>query len=94
MNKDEIRNNIKSLIDEYNNVRATHLIERVKDPISMITDFCFELIQKEISNLKNRKYLIVEDGSVDVDKLEEELLLDNIKLIVYRQGTNKPQFLE
>lgn len=37
------------------------------------------------------KILLVEDGSVDVDYIEEDL---GIKCIVYRQGANKPEWLE
>lgn len=36
------------------------------------------------------KILLVEDGSVDVDYIEDEL---GIKCIIYRQGSNKPQWL-
>lgn len=36
------------------------------------------------------KILLVEDGSVDIDHIENEL---GIKCIVYRQGANKPQWL-
>ena len=37
------------------------------------------------------KFLLVEDGSVDVDDIAENL---GIKCIVYRQGANKPEWLE
>ena len=37
----------------------------------------------------NKKILLVEDGSVDVEKLER----DGFYVIVYRQGANKPEFL-
>lgn len=37
-----------------------------------------------------KKVLIVEDGSVDIDKLEE----DGFYVIVYRQGAKPPIFLE
>ena len=37
------------------------------------------------------KILLVEDGSVDVDDIAENL---GIKCIVYRQGSNKPEWLE
>ena len=37
-----------------------------------------------------KKVLIVEDGSVDIDKLEE----DGFYVIVYRQGAKPPVFLE
>lgn len=39
----------------------------------------------------NKKFLLVEDGSVDVDYIVKEL---GIKCIVYRQGSNKPEWLE
>lgn len=38
----------------------------------------------------NKRVLLVEDGSVDIDKLEE----DGFYVIVYRQGGNKPEWLE
>ena len=37
------------------------------------------------------KFLLVEDGSVDVDDIAENF---GIKCIVYRQGANKPEWLE
>lgn len=43
------------------------------------------------SKLKYDKILLVEDGSVDVDYIEENL---DIKCIVYRSGANKPEWLE
>lgn len=55
--------------------------------------------QVELHNLKERvrqletilkdKILLVEDGSVDVDKLEA----DGFYVIVYRNGANPPQWL-
>lgn len=36
------------------------------------------------------RILLVEDGSVDIDKLEDDL---GITYIVYRQGSNKPEWL-
>ena len=47
---------------------------------------------KKVLNGKTR-ILIVEDGSVDVDSLEEWCEQNNIKLIVYRNGANKPEWL-
>ena len=40
--------------------------------------------------------MFVEDGSVDIDELLEEMSEKNpeIKVIVYRQGSNKPEFLD
>ena len=39
--------------------------------------------------IANKKILLVEDGSVDVEKLEN----DGFYVIVYKQGSNKPEFL-
>lgn len=40
-----------------------------------------------------KKVLFVEDGSVDVDKLEEmDLGVDSI--IIYRQGSKRPEFVD
>ena len=59
-------------------------------------------IQRAYNAVKNRKQeylnrltlgvLTVEDGSVDIDNLEEEGLAPG-KILVYRQGSNAPQFL-
>ena len=44
---------------------------------------------KKLKNLLNNKILLAEDGSVDVDKLEE----DGFYVIVYRQGAKPPMWL-
>ena len=49
---------------------------------------CEEVDKNEKTNCD--KILLVEDGSVDVDYIVEEL---GIKCIIYRQGSNKPEFL-
>ena len=59
-------------------------------------------LQRAYNAVKNRKHeyinrltmgvLAVEDGSVDVDNLEEEGLAPG-KILVYRQGSSAPQFL-
>ncbi len=59
-------------------------------------------IQRAYNAVKNRKHeflnrlsmgvLTVEDGSVDVDNLEEEGLSPG-KILVYRQGANAPNFM-
>lgn len=45
-----------------------------------------------LNNIKNHEnnVLLVEDGSVDVDKLENM----GFKVVVYRQGSNPPKILE
>ena len=60
-------------------------------------------LQRSYNAVKNRKHeflnrlasgvLAVEDGSVDTDNLEEEGLTPG-KVLVYRQGSVKPTFLE
>lgn len=59
-------------------------------------------IQRAYNAVKNRKHeyinrltlgvLAVEDGSVDIDNLEDEGLAPG-KILVYRQGSNVPRFL-
>ena len=44
---------------------------------------------KKLKKLLNDKILLAEDGSVDVDKLEE----DGFYVIVYRQGAKPPMWL-
>ncbi len=60
-------------------------------------------VQRAYNAVKNRKHeflnrlslgvLSVEDGSVDLDNLEEEGLCPG-KVLVYRQGANEPKYLE
>ncbi len=66
-----------------------------------IIERCIPL-QRAYNAVKNRKYeymnrlsmgvLIVEDGSVDTDLLEEDGLEPG-KLLIYRQGSNPPQYM-
>lgn len=59
-------------------------------------------IQRAYNTIKNRKHeflnrlsmgvLTVEDGSVDIDNLEEEGLSPG-KVVVYRQGSNPPSYM-
>lgn len=59
-------------------------------------------VQRAYNAIKNRKHefinrltlgvLSVEDGSVDLENLEEEGLCPG-KILVYRQGANKPEYL-
>lgn len=60
-------------------------------------------IQRAYNSVKNRKHefmnrltmgvLKVEDGSVDIENLEDEGVCPG-KILVYRQGSNAPEFLE
>lgn len=57
-----------------------------------------EELEREDEELKKpiKKFLFVEDGSVDCDKLIKDLSIKNpeIKVIVYRQGSCSPQLKE
>ena len=60
------------------------------DDIWFIPKACCEEV--DINEKTNSdKFLLVEDGSVDVDDIAENL---GIKCIVYRSGANKPEWLE
>lgn len=59
-----------------------------EDKINFVPKEYCEVIEETIDT---KKVLLVEDGSVDVDYIENEL---GIKCIVYRQGANKPEWLE
>lgn len=43
---------------------------------------------------KYTKLLVVEDGSIDIEKEEEKLEGMGIKLLVYRQGAQKPELID
>ena len=43
-----------------------------------------------LKSLLSKRILLVEDGSVNIEQLEE----DGFYVIPYRQGANKPEFLE
>lgn len=50
-------------------------------------------LEEEVEKLRaivKGKVLMVEDGSVDIDKLEE----DGFYVIVYRNGSTPPQYLK
>lgn len=52
----------------------------------------FDIKNEERATTPKTKFLYVEDGSVDVDNLREELSLTNpeIQVVIYRQGSNPP----
>ena len=57
---------------------------------------CVEVIEvdEEQKPEPTKKVLLVEDGSVNEDDLGEWCKQNGIKLIVYRQGAAKPEFLD
>ena len=71
--------------------RFAELMESSKEKLAQTVEY----LEYENRNLKiinkisGDKILLVEDGSVDIDKLEE----DGFYVIVYRQGANPPMWL-
>lgn len=71
--------------------RFAELMECSKEKLAQTVEY----LEYENRNLKTTneissgKILLVEDGSVDIDKLEE----DGFYVIVYRQGAKPPMWL-
>lgn len=72
-------------------------------PLSIITRFIDECKTRERieedekrRNTPIKKFLFVEDGSVDCDDLTADLERQNpeIKVVIYRQGAREPQLKE
>lgn len=72
-------------------------------PLGILTRFVDDIRAREEQERKDeelkkpiKKFLFVEDGSVDCDKLIEDLSMKNpeIKVVVYRQGAREPQLKE
>ena len=66
-----------------------------KDEVEEIEDEPEVLIEEcKIKTTKpTNKILLVEDGSTDIDDLRQWCVSQNIKLIVYRSGAPKPEFM-
>lgn len=75
----------------------------MKDHIWFVPMECCEVVERfgeatQLVNAQNQqvtlkptsRILLVEDGSVDIDHIEEDLGID---CIVYRSGANKPEWL-
>lgn len=72
-------------------------------PLFVLTDLIkrvrgVEEQEKRNEELKKpiKKFLFVEDGSVDYDELTEDLSVKNpeIKVVVYRAGAREPQLID
>lgn len=76
-----------------NNILKKYAKEKTFD-----RDEVIDLLEQAKSLLPYDKLLMVEDGSVDTDDLENEICdygrLESTKLIIYRQGSQKPEYLE
>lgn len=69
---------------------------KMKDIELAITHFITECTNAEKEDIPVKKFLFVEDGSVDSDELTERLADTNpeIKVVIYRQGSARPQLQE
>lgn len=64
------------------------IIDKEKDRYIPIEKYAVESALNEFTEHEN-KILVVEDGSVDIEKLEK----DGFYVIVYRQGSTPPMIL-
>lgn len=89
---------------EFDDGRVDYHVQVKKDMMAMFSQFDVEEIQDEpeasVSEHKTEtvkptnKILLVEDGSTDTDDLRQWCTTQNIKLIVYRSGSPKPEFMK
>ena len=77
----------EAFIDKYSANEDGYCVN-FNDKINFVPKEYCEVVEETIGT---KKVLLVEDGSVDVDYIEEEL---GIKCIIYRQGANKPEWLD
>ena len=64
-------------------------------PVEVAFKKCIDkLIDKGIKLRETKRFLLVEDGSMDIDEYQEDLENHNIKIIKYKEGSDKPTFIE
>ena len=77
--------------------------ERTKEEMplgdELTTYGLLDMFIKDLKELKEIDYeprdiLLVEDGSIDLEKEQQNLNKMGYKVIVYRQGSNKPEILK
>lgn len=90
MTKERIFNIIDAAEQTLAKARSKYPGRAIRD----IKEIIAEDIFKELDEEKEPRYLMVEDGSIDVEDLEEKVKGENIKIIIYRHGTIIPKFLE
>lgn len=83
---------IENLIKKYENELSKQDPFWIGDEtyIRLLKDFIQDLYSLDF--VKN-KILLVEDGSIDLDDEKEILNKMGYQIIVYRQGSNKPEIL-
>lgn len=64
-------------------------------PVEVAFKKCMDkLIDKGIKLRETKRFLLVADGSIDIDEYQEDLENNNIKIIKYKEGSDKPTFIE
>lgn len=64
-------------------------------PVEVAFKKCIDkLIDKGIKLRETKRFLLVEDGSINIDEYQEDLENHNIKIIKYKEGSDKPTFIE
>lgn len=99
----DIKNDLENEDSDTRDYVAKNNFICIKVLNDIITGLLFDLEReerekkiKEQEQKPYKKFMFVEDGSVDVDNLIEEMEVKHpeIKVVVYRQGANKPEFLD
>ena len=75
------------LLEDFQTSQLQNIVDLLNQQNKRIKELKEE--NKKLKKLLNNKILLAEDGSVDVDKLEE----DGFYVIVYRQGAKPPMWL-
>ena len=91
----------EAFIMTYDNGETNYYTQVKRDMIYIFAPEQCEVIEEVASQVPEEKstdamtnrVLMVEDGSVDIDALEEYCEDKGIYVLVYRQGSNKPEFL-
>ena len=95
MTKEDILIALSDIFDKF----TTHIYDEAvyewfvdKKPLEQLYNEIKKDIEygKHLEQIRVDKFLFVEDGSVDVDELEDALEGQHIKVVVYRQGSTPP----
>lgn len=62
------------------------------ETLAQMLNELYKIVDKATQKVK--PILLIEDGSVDFDEIEEKGINDNYAVIIYRQGSNKPEVLK
>ena len=83
-----VERDIRKCADKKGNVKITDIEREITHAISQVDSMAKE-------DIPIKKFIFVEDGSVDTDELEESLYRRNpeIKMIVHRQGSMPPMLI-